>query len=185
MGQWWFSRDFLVLHIHDHVPEFISVWICFKLEKRASTYVVRTTLLKEISWIQFSTCVFCARCSNFWAMSRQRREAEMTWILVRMGVECPTFALQDHVSTVVIGRKDDCLLRCPGKKDPALFNFLPGFSATIYTKKLPKTICLWSNLKKKTCLKRQLPERNMWWTHFCKGFLSMACFFWTFIQKQN
>ena len=47
----------------------------------------------------------------------------MTWILVRMGVECPTFALQDHVSTVVIGRKDDCMLRCPGKKDPDLLIF--------------------------------------------------------------
>ena len=47
----------------------------------------------------------------------------MTWILVRMGVECPTFALQDHVSTVVIGRKDDCALRCPGKKDTDLSIF--------------------------------------------------------------
>jgi len=44
-----------------------------------------------------------------------RREADMTWILVRIGVESPTFALQEHVSTVIVGRGADCTLRCPGE----------------------------------------------------------------------
>ena len=47
-------------------------------------------------------------------MAPTKREADMTWILVRIGVESPIFALQEHVSTVVVGRGTDCTLRCPG-----------------------------------------------------------------------
>ena len=82
-------------------------------------------------------------------MSRQRREAEMTWILVRMGVECPTFALQDHVSTVVIGRKDDCALRCPGKKDSDLSIFYQDLQQQFVLKITKNNLSL-KQLAKKT-----------------------------------
>ena len=46
------------------------------------------------------------------AVDSSRREAD--WILVRIGVEAPIFALQEHLSKVVVGRATGCELRCPG-----------------------------------------------------------------------
>ena len=47
------------------------------------------------------------------AVDSSRREA--VWILVRIGVEAPIFALQEHLSKVVVGRSSGCDLYCSGE----------------------------------------------------------------------